>query len=123
MVAPKLCTVKVAHLPAGLNVHVALYRELANSRFLRGQLLEQNRAFEYAFVDGSRVRRANICPVPARADAPGCGQILSTAHALAAVFRAVTDMAGGRMKSHNVHSEIVVALSPNNNVRSGDIRR
>jgi EKC/KEOPS complex subunit CGI121/TPRKB len=43
-------------------------------------------------------------------------KILSTTHVLAAVFRAASDMGKGRMKSRNVHSEVVLALSPNNNV-------
>lgn len=37
---------------------------------------------------------------------------------LAACFRGINDMASNRMKSHNVHSEIVFSFSPNNNVRS-----
>ena len=43
-------------------------------------------------------------------------QILSSNHILAAVFRAANDLENGRLKSRNVHSEIVFALSPNNNV-------
>lgn len=47
----------------------------------------------------------------------GCsGQILSTTHLLAAVFRAANDYQNGRIRSRNVHSETVFALSPNNNV-------
>jgi len=37
-------------------------------------------------------------------------------HALAAAFRAVNDLIEGRLRSRNVHSEVVFALSPNNNV-------
>lgn len=43
-------------------------------------------------------------------------EIVSTEHILAAVFRAANDYLNRRLKSHNVHSEIVFALSPNNNV-------
>jgi EKC/KEOPS complex subunit CGI121/TPRKB len=35
---------------------------------------------------------------------------------LAACFRAISDALNGRLKSRNVHSEIVFSLSPNNNV-------
>ena len=35
---------------------------------------------------------------------------------LAAVFRAINDMKHDRLKSRNIHSEIVFSLSPNNNV-------
>jgi len=43
-------------------------------------------------------------------------QIVSKIHALAAVYRAVNDLLENRLKSRNVHSEIVFSLSPNNNV-------
>jgi EKC/KEOPS complex subunit CGI121/TPRKB len=43
-------------------------------------------------------------------------KILSTAHVLAAVFRAINDRENHRMKSANVHSEIVFSLNPSNNV-------
>jgi hypothetical protein len=42
--------------------------------------------------------------------------VISRIHALAAAFRAVSDLIEGRLKSRNVHSEVVFALSPNNNV-------
>lgn len=35
---------------------------------------------------------------------------------LAAVYRAIHDFQTDRMKSRNVHSEVVFSLSPNNNV-------
>lgn len=35
---------------------------------------------------------------------------------LAAVFRALNDMLNNRLKSRNVHSEVVFSLSPNNNI-------
>ncbi|MCJ1442932.1 MAG: hypothetical protein MMC23_003429 [Stictis urceolatum] len=96
MVMPKLRTLSLAHLPSDLAVHLALFEDLQNSRFLRKQLLEGNSDFEHAFVDART--------------------ILSEAHVLAAVFRAVNDMANGRMKSRNVHSEIVFAMNSNNNI-------
>lgn len=43
-------------------------------------------------------------------------QVLSRAHATAAVFRAVNDYMHNRLKSRNVHSEIVFSLNPTNNV-------
>jgi hypothetical protein len=43
-------------------------------------------------------------------------QVVSVNHTLAAVFRAINDMQQNRLKSRNVHSEIVFSLSPNNNV-------
>lgn len=44
-------------------------------------------------------------------------QVLSRAHALSSVFRAVNDYLNERLKSRNIHSEIVFSLSPTNNVR------
>lgn len=45
-------------------------------------------------------------------------QIVSRLHLLAAAFRAVNDSIEGRLKTRNIHSEIVFCLSPNNNVRA-----
>ncbi len=82
---------------------IVLFRDVQNSAFLRRQLLEGNTDFEYAFLDAS--------------------VILSRQHVLAACFRAINDMLNGRLKSRNVHSEIVFSLSPNNNVgRAANLR-
>ena len=43
-------------------------------------------------------------------------QILSRQHVLAGCFRAINDLINERLKSRNVHSEIVFSLAPNNNV-------
>ncbi|MCJ1404124.1 hypothetical protein MMC11_007349 [Xylographa trunciseda] len=91
-----LTTLHLAHLPPDLAVHIALCRELRNAAFLRQQLLDGNAAFEYALLDAS--------------------SILSPTHLHAAIFRAVTDDRAQRLKSRNVHAEIVFALSPNNNI-------
>ncbi|EGD98179.1 hypothetical protein TESG_05565 [Trichophyton tonsurans CBS 112818] len=91
-----LKSLQIAHLPPSLVVHIALYRDVKNSSFLREQLISANSAYEYAFIDAS--------------------MILSTTHVLSAVFRAVNDYENKRLKSRNVHSEIVFALSPNNNI-------
>ena len=108
-------TLSLAHLPPSLAVHVALYQDLNNASFLQQQLLLGNSEFEYAFIDASVVR-LNELTVPSTAVIlPGL-QILSPSHLLAAVFRAANDSDSGRLKSRNVHSEIVFALSPNNNV-------
>ncbi|OJD36723.1 protein cgi121 [Diplodia corticola] len=82
----------LSHAP----VHVALFTHVRNAAFLRQQLLDGNQAFEYAFLDATA--------------------LLSTTHVLAAVFRALNDQLNGRLRSRNVHSEIVFSLSPNNNI-------
>ncbi|KAJ9230733.1 hypothetical protein DTO169E5_8300 [Paecilomyces variotii] len=89
-------TINLSHLPPSTPVHIALYRDVKNAPFLRQQLLSGNTEFEYAFIDAS--------------------MILSRTHILAATFRAVNDYLNGRLKSRNVHSEIVFSLSPNNNI-------
>jgi hypothetical protein len=48
---------------------------------------------------------------------PSLRQVVSRLHALAAVYRAVNDLLGSKLRSRNVHSEIVFSFSPNNNVR------
>ncbi|MCJ1456089.1 hypothetical protein MMC28_006447 [Mycoblastus sanguinarius] len=91
-----LQTLHLAHLPPDLAVHIALYTNLQNASFLRDQLLQGNPDFEYALIDAS--------------------VILSTTHILAAVFRAANDHLNGRLKSRNVHSEIVFSLGATNNI-------
>lgn len=88
-------TVTLPHLPDS-PIQLSLFRNVQNSAFLRQQLLEGNSDFEYAFLDAS--------------------VLISRNQILAACFRAITDSLNNRLKSRNVHSEIVFDLSPNNNV-------
>lgn len=48
-------------------------------------------------------------------------QIVSKVHALAAAYRALSDLLASRLKSRNVHSEIVFCLNPNNSVSSSTV--
>lgn len=48
-------TIRLSHLPESIPVHVALFRDVKNASFLRGQLLSGNSEFEYAFIDASMV--------------------------------------------------------------------
>lgn len=91
-----LQTLHLAHMPPELAVYVALYKDVENASYLKEQLLAGNTDFEYAFIDAS--------------------MILSTQHVLAATFRAMNDYLCERLKSRNIHSEIVFCLSPNNNI-------
>ena len=88
-------TITLPHLPQS-PIQVGLFKNVPNAAFLRQQLLEGNTDFEYAFLDAS--------------------VLVSRSHVLAACFRAISDSLNGRLKSRNVHSEIVFSLSPNNNV-------
>ncbi|THX45528.1 CGI-121-domain-containing protein [Aureobasidium pullulans] len=87
--------ITLPHLPQ-YPLCVGLWKNVKNASFLRQQLLAGNADFEYAFLDASVV--------------------LSRMQFLAASFRGINDFASNRMKSHNVHSEIVFSFSPNNNI-------
>ncbi|CAG7921423.1 unnamed protein product [Penicillium olsonii] len=93
--ASSLETINLPHLPS-LPIHVAVYRDVQNAAFLKSQLLAGQPEYEYAFIDASMV--------------------LSRAHVIAAVFRALNDYSHSRLRSHNVHSEIVFSLNPTNNI-------
>jgi len=88
-------TITLPHLPHS-PIQACLFKNVQNAAFLRQQLLQGNTDFEYAFLDAS--------------------VLVSRSHVLAACFRAISDSLNGRLKSRNVHSEIVFSLSPNNNV-------
>lgn len=88
-------TLTLPHFPSNALL-LGLFTQVSNASFLRQQLLEGNSAFEYAFLDAS--------------------VLLSRSHILAAIFRSLTDAQANRLKSRNVHSEIVFDLSPNNNI-------
>jgi len=92
----QLETLHLEHLPAGYDVHIGLYEDLKNASFLHQQLLAGNTDFEYAFVDASVA--------------------VSRVHILASAYRAINDLVEQRLRSRNVHSEIVFCLSPNNNI-------
>lgn len=92
-----LSQIPLEHIPNTHSVHAALFRDVSNAAHLHSQLLARNPAFEYALIDASAVG--------------------STAQVLAAVFRALTALLGGGLRTPNVHSETVFCLSPSNNVR------
>lgn len=89
-------TVPLEHVPSSHSAHVALFKNVANAGFLQSQLLARNADFEYAFIDASA--------------------IVSRVHVLAAVFKAVSVLVDGKLRSPNVHAETVNALSASNNV-------
>ncbi|KAI6884398.1 hypothetical protein KC360_g4275 [Hortaea werneckii] len=88
-------TITLPHLP-NQPLHIMLFRNLANAPFLRQQLLQGNSDFQYAFLDAAT--------------------IMSRDQVLGGCFRAINDMLQERLKSKNVHSEIVFSLSQNNNI-------
>lgn len=115
--------IRLSHLPPSLSLYIGLYQSVQNAAFLRQQLLTGNTDFEYALIDASMVHLLHIFYrekfSPLYKALIYIEQIVSRTHILAACFRALNDYLSGRLKSRNVHSEIVFALSPNNNVCTG----
>ncbi|KAI0799182.1 kinase binding protein CGI-121-domain-containing protein [Xylaria sp. FL0064] len=94
--APILETFQLEHTPPTHSVHVAVFRDVENAAFLHQQLLARNADFEYALIDA--------------------GVITSRLQVLSAAFKAITAQVAGAMKTPNVHSEMVYALSPASNI-------
>ncbi|KAG5755263.1 hypothetical protein H9Q72_006233 [Fusarium xylarioides] len=88
--------VSLEHLPNSHKVYVALFRDVQNAAFLHQQLLARNPQFEYAFIDASVV--------------------VSRLQLLSAVFKATSTAVNGALRTPNVHSEIVCAMSSSNNI-------
>jgi EKC/KEOPS complex subunit CGI121/TPRKB len=109
-------TLQLPHLP-GYTIHALLFKDVKNAATLRKELIAGNADFEYAFLDATKVIMKPLSKNMCGGELTMC-QIISVNHSLAAVFRAVNDAEHNRLKSRNVHSEIVFSLSPNNNVRT-----
>jgi len=88
--------IQIAHIPDDLPLYIACFKDVKNASFLKQQLLAGNQEYNYSFIDAAT--------------------ILSRQHLLAAAFRALTDHVHDRLKSNNVHSEIVFCLGSNNNI-------
>ncbi|KAI0433850.1 kinase binding protein CGI-121-domain-containing protein [Xylaria sp. FL1042] len=94
--SPILEAFHLEHVPETHSVHVAVFRDVENAAFLHQQLLARNADFEYALIDAS--------------------VITSRLQVLGAAFKAITAQVAGSMKTPNVHSETVYALSPASNI-------
>ena len=109
-----LQTFNLEHLPSSHTLHIALFQHVKNAPFIHQQLLSNNTEFEYAFIDADIVSQL-LLQTPDN-HVLTQAQILSKVHALAAAYRAVNDLLESRLKSCNVHSQVVCSLSPKNNV-------
>lgn len=85
------------HVPDDYRVYVGLFKGVTNAGHLQSQLVARNADYEYAFIDASSV--------------------LSRLQLIGAVYKALSVLLDGTIKTPNVHSEIVCSLSPSNNVR------
>ncbi|KAI9717593.1 MAG: hypothetical protein M1828_007154 [Chrysothrix sp. TS-e1954] len=96
-----LTTLTLAHTnPTTSTLHIALFHSVSATTIthLRTRLLASDPTYNYALLDASL--------------------LISRTHLLAACFRAVHAAETGKLRSRNVHSEIVLSLSPGNNIRS-----
>jgi EKC/KEOPS complex subunit CGI121/TPRKB len=93
-------TITLPHLPPhALHLTLLLSLSAATAARLRTALISHDPAFEYAFVDART--------------------LLSRTHVLAGAFQALRNaLVGGKVRTRNVHSEVVFCLGGNNNVGS-----
>ncbi|KAG7416362.1 EKC/KEOPS complex subunit CGI121 [Fusarium oxysporum f. sp. rapae] len=111
--------VSLEHLPNSHKVYVALFRDVQNAAFLHQQLLARNPQFEYAFIDASVVSSARSTRLGYRAisiNTEDDHQVVSRLQLLSAVFKATSTAVNGALRTPNVHSEIVCAMSSSNNI-------
>ncbi|KAJ8102089.1 kinase binding protein CGI-121-domain-containing protein [Lipomyces tetrasporus] len=88
-------TLRLPQFPQSV-VHVGLYTSVTNAATIRKELLSGNTRYSYAFVDPR--------------------SMLSVAHVLAAVYRALTDMEAGGLRTRTLSSEVVFALGGTMNI-------
>ncbi|RPD62153.1 CGI-121-domain-containing protein [Lentinus tigrinus ALCF2SS1-7] len=102
------------HLPSEYaTVHVALYTNVTNSAEIRGRIV---RAAQLEGPDGETEREAvNFAFLDARL-------ICSPLHLQTAVYQAILAQVQGSIRTKTVHSEILWALNPTNNITEA-IRR
>ncbi|CAG8585972.1 8502_t:CDS:2 [Paraglomus occultum] len=78
-------------------VHISLYRNVKNAKELRKRLLSRDLELSYAFIDAK--------------------VILDKFQVLVASNIAIYNETHHKLRTHNVHSEIVYSLSPSTNIR------
>ncbi|KAK0631321.1 kinase binding protein CGI-121-domain-containing protein [Immersiella caudata] len=89
-------TLNLEHIPSTHRVYAAFFRDVTNSDFLHAQLLARNPDFDYAFIEASSV--------------------ISRRHLQSAIFNALVTILDGTLLSATPHSEVVLSMSPNNNI-------
>ena len=114
------------HLPPALStVYVALFTNVANASQLRARLVKaasmdgaegdiEREAVNFAFIDARLVRSIHTSPRRINLSLP---EITSRLHLLTAVYHAILAQVQGALRTKTVHSEILWALNPSNNVR------
>ncbi|KIM79467.1 hypothetical protein PILCRDRAFT_823362 [Piloderma croceum F 1598] len=107
-------TYTLSHFPAQLSlVHVALYMAVTNAPSLRARIIK---AATTQGVEGDHERSAvNFAFVDARL-------ITGRLHVQTAIYQAILAESQGSLRTKTVHSEILWALNPSNNITEA-IRR
>ncbi|KAG2035354.1 CGI-121-domain-containing protein [Suillus americanus] len=94
-------------------VHVALFDDVTNAAAIRSRIVQAARNLS---VDGNTEREAvNFAFIDARL-------ISSPLHLQTAIYQALLSQAQGQLRTKTVHSEILWALNPTNNITEA-IRR
>jgi EKC/KEOPS complex subunit CGI121/TPRKB len=84
----------------GYSVLITLFDNVTNSSDINSQLNSGNPDYEYAFISARTV--------------------LSTDHLKMAIYQALNDtLTNNNLRTRNIHSEIVLCMSPNNNIIEG----
>lgn len=115
-----------AHFPPHLStIYIALYSDVTNSSLLRQRLISASiapgpegdldrEAVNFAFIEARLVRSSIPCHgLNCTVTVP---QITSLQHLQTAIYQALLADSQDSLRTKTIHSEILWALSPNNNV-------
>jgi EKC/KEOPS complex subunit CGI121/TPRKB len=109
-------------------VHVALFVRVTNATKLRARIIRastlegiegdvEREAVNFAFVDARLVRQM-LCVFADSAIESCCTQVTSILHIQTAITQAILAAAQNTLRTKTVHSEVIWALNPSNNVSS-----
>ena len=113
----------------GSTVHVALFKHVTNAARLRARIVRastlegtegdvEREAVNFAFVDARLVRRTDdFTFTKTGTESWCCGmQVTSVLHIQTAITQALLAAAQNTLRTKTVHSEVIWALNPSNNV-------
>lgn len=127
-------TYRYSQFPPHLSVvHLALYKNITNSGQIRTRIIhaataegdqgdQERAAVNFAFIDA---RLVSLCLIFWRSSPfpEFHSKITSQMHLLTAIYQAILSASQGSIRTKTVHSEILWALNPTNNVRALLLRR
>jgi EKC/KEOPS complex subunit CGI121/TPRKB len=113
----------------GATVHVALFKHVVNAARLRARIVRastlegkegdvEREAVNFAFVDARLVRRTDDFTFTKTGTENWCCdvQVTSVLHIQTAVTQALLAATQNTLRTKTVHSEVIWALNPSNNV-------